>query len=165
MVEYRGYGESGGEPDEEGLQLDAQAGLDFLWSRSDIDRGRIFAFGRSLGGAVAVALGRRNPRRLRGLLIENTFTSVRAMAEPIFPLLKYLPSWAADAMLTSHWPTAAHLRLLGCAECGGPGGPGERGASNGGSGRRGGHLPILFLVRHQGPLLPSPVFPGLGPLW
>lgn len=58
MVEYRGYGESSGEPHEDGLQLDAQAALDFLWDEGKngtIDRRQIFAFGRSLGGAVCAS--------------------------------------------------------------------------------------------------------------
>ena len=39
-----------------GLYLDAQAGLDFLRSRQDIDQRKIIVFGRSLGGAVAIRL-------------------------------------------------------------------------------------------------------------
>lgn len=39
-----------------GLYLDAQAGLQYLLERRDIDRRKIIVFGRSLGGAVAVHL-------------------------------------------------------------------------------------------------------------
>ena len=39
-----------------GLYLDAEAGLDFLLSRRDIDKRKIILFGRSLGGAVAIYL-------------------------------------------------------------------------------------------------------------
>ena len=39
-----------------GLYLDAQAGLDFLLSRRDIDHRKFIVFGRSLGGAVAIYL-------------------------------------------------------------------------------------------------------------
>ena len=39
-----------------GLYLDAQAALNWLHSRRDIDRRRIILFGRSLGGAVAIYL-------------------------------------------------------------------------------------------------------------
>jgi hypothetical protein len=31
QVEYRGYGHSDGSPSEDGLYLDAQAALDYLW--------------------------------------------------------------------------------------------------------------------------------------
>ena len=91
MVEYRGYGTSEGEPSEDGLKLDAQAALDYLHdARDDVDGRQIFAFGRSLGGAVAIWLAHKNPRRLRGIVIENSFTSVREMATPIFPFLQYI---------------------------------------------------------------------------
>jgi pimeloyl-ACP methyl ester carboxylesterase len=54
-------------------------------------RGRIFAFGRSLGGAVAIWLAHRNPGRLAGLIIENTFAS----GAPL-PRHRCLQSQAAD---------------------------------------------------------------------
>ena len=39
-----------------GLYWDAEAALDFLLMRRDIDRRKIILFGRSLGGAVAIYL-------------------------------------------------------------------------------------------------------------
>ena len=44
-----------------GLYLDAEAGLDFLLTRRDIDRRKIILFGRSLGGAVAIYLAASHP--------------------------------------------------------------------------------------------------------
>lgn len=44
-----------------GLYLDAEAGLDFLLMRRDIDRRKIILFGRSLGGAVAIYLAASHP--------------------------------------------------------------------------------------------------------
>jgi len=38
------------------LKLDADATLEYAQSREDIDNERIFVFGRSLGGAVAIQL-------------------------------------------------------------------------------------------------------------
>ena len=52
LLEYRGYGRSDGTPSEEGLYMDAQAGLDYLSSRSDINPNRIIVFGRSLGETI-----------------------------------------------------------------------------------------------------------------
>lgn len=49
MLEYRGYGLSQGSPSEEGLYMDAQAGIDYLFSRTDINTNEIIVFGRSLG--------------------------------------------------------------------------------------------------------------------
>jgi abhydrolase domain-containing protein 13 len=79
MVEYRGYGNSEGRPSESGLIRDARAALDFLHLRQDINRDRIFVFGRSLGGAVSIALASLESSRICGLLVENTFTSIDDM--------------------------------------------------------------------------------------
>lgn len=49
MLEYRGYGLSQGTPSEEGLYMDARAGIDYLSSRTDINTNEIIVFGRSLG--------------------------------------------------------------------------------------------------------------------
>lgn len=49
MLEYRGYGFSHGSPTEEGLYMDAQAGINFLAGRTDINTNEIIVFGRSLG--------------------------------------------------------------------------------------------------------------------
>jgi pimeloyl-ACP methyl ester carboxylesterase len=109
MVEYRGYGTSEGEPSEDGLKLDAQAALDYLHdARDDVDGRQIFAFGRSLGGAVAIWLAHKNPRRLRGIMIENSFTSIREMAMPIFPFLQFIRACALLVQLQATYDLLAH---------------------------------------------------------
>ena len=54
ILAYRGYGDSEGKPSEEGLKLDAEATLEYVLNRNDVDKDRIFVFGASLGGAVAI---------------------------------------------------------------------------------------------------------------
>lgn len=54
ILAYRGYGDSEGTPSETGLALDAEATLEYALGRDDIDNDRLFVFGRSLGGAVAI---------------------------------------------------------------------------------------------------------------
>jgi len=97
LLEYRGYGRSEGSPSEEGLCMDAQAGLDYLHGRADVDSDRIIVFGRSLGGAVAVDLATRscNKERIAAVLLENTFTSIPDIARLLFPFraIKCLPVW------------------------------------------------------------------------
>ncbi|GAU33169.1 hypothetical protein TSUD_206280 [Trifolium subterraneum] len=89
MLSYRGYGESDGYPSQHGITKDAQAALDHLSRRSDIDTSRIIVFGRSLGGAVGAVLTRNNPDKVAGLILENTFTSILDMAGVLLPFLKY----------------------------------------------------------------------------
>lgn len=97
MVEYRGYGLSDGTPGEEGMYLDAQAALDFLLSRPDINHDMIIVFGRSLGGAVAVDLSCHPEyrKRVAALILENTFTCIPETARVLFNVwvIRLLPNW------------------------------------------------------------------------
>eukprot|EP00033_Pygsuia_biforma_P002287 GCRY01002532.1.p1 GENE.GCRY01002532.1~~GCRY01002532.1.p1 ORF type:complete len:315 (+),score=54.51 GCRY01002532.1:303-1247(+) len=110
LLEYRGYGFSEGPfPTEEGLIKDAIAGLDYLFhQRTDIDSNKIFVFGRSLGGAVAIQAAAAPDYRAKiaGLIVENTFTSVSAMVDSLFPpYLAALKKW----LLRLHWASDHHL--------------------------------------------------------
>ncbi|XP_066562259.1 protein ABHD13 isoform X2 [Amia ocellicauda] len=95
LVDYRGYGKSEGEPSEDGLYLDAEAVLDYVMTRSDIDKTKIILFGRSLGGAVAIHLASGNPHRIAAIMVENTFLSIPHMASTLFSFfpMRYLPLW------------------------------------------------------------------------
>ena len=81
MLEYRGYGLSTGSPDEAGLIIDAQTAYDYLRSRSETRDNEIVVFGQSLGGAVGVQLvaKNQNDKKLIGLILENTFLSMRKL--------------------------------------------------------------------------------------
>lgn len=95
LVDYRGYGKSEGEASEEGLYLDSEAVLDYVMSRPDLDKTKIFLFGRSLGGAVAIHLASEHAHRVSALVVENTFLSIPHMASTLFSFLpaRYLPLW------------------------------------------------------------------------
>jgi abhydrolase domain-containing protein 13 len=87
IVSYRGYGESEGEPSEEGLYKDADAALTWLQECKDVDKNKILIFGRSLGGAVAIFLSSKRGGEVAGTILENTFTSIGDMADLLFPVL------------------------------------------------------------------------------
>lgn len=89
MLSYRGYGASDGYPSQQGITRDAQAALDHLSQRTDIDTSQIVVFGRSLGGAVGVVVTKNNPDKVAALILENTFTSILDMAGVLLPFLKY----------------------------------------------------------------------------
>lgn len=78
LVEYPGYGRSGGSPTEASITDTMLAAHDALAARPDIDVSRLVAYGRSLGGAAACALASR--RNVAALVLESSFTSVRDMA-------------------------------------------------------------------------------------
>lgn len=106
IVEYRGYGRSTGIPSESGLQIDSQTALEYLLNRPDINHRKIFVFGRSLGGAVAVDLASRNSDRLAALVVENSFTSVPDMVDVVLPALRYFKflsrnQWSSEEKIKS----------------------------------------------------------------
>ena len=77
LVDYRGYGQSGGTPDEAGVYLDGMAVYDAVAARS-VRAEDVVLFGRSLGGAVAIETALRRPAG--ALVLESVFRSVRALA-------------------------------------------------------------------------------------
>ena len=56
IFDYRGYGNSGGKPNEQGTYRDAEAAWRYLTEKRHIPGCRIVLFGESLGGAVAAWL-------------------------------------------------------------------------------------------------------------
>ena len=82
LAEYRGYGRSAGSPTQERITSDFVAFYDLLVSRPEVDADRIVFHGRSLGGGAVCALV--TERRPAALILESTFTSVRAMARRMF---------------------------------------------------------------------------------
>ena len=84
LLDYRGYGASEGAPSEAALTADARMLYDH--ARTLIGpSGRIFAFGRSLGSGVAVALAASRP--LAGVVLVTPFDSAVAVAERYYPFL------------------------------------------------------------------------------
>eukprot|EP00471_Norrisiella_sphaerica_P006726 CAMPEP_0184478550 /NCGR_PEP_ID=MMETSP0113_2-20130426/546_1 /TAXON_ID=91329 /ORGANISM="Norrisiella sphaerica, Strain BC52" /LENGTH=297 /DNA_ID=CAMNT_0026856385 /DNA_START=252 /DNA_END=1145 /DNA_ORIENTATION=- len=99
VIDYRGYGNSSGSPSEAGLILDAKAALDYLSERAPVDNKKIVVFGRSLGGAVAIALTAKYQEKIHGLIIENTFTRIDDMATVLFSRIAKIKKEKADILL------------------------------------------------------------------
>ena len=131
MLEYRGYGLSTGTPDERGLQIDAQAGLDWIREHPETRGTKIVVYGQSLGGAVGIHLVSKNQAAgdIEGMVLENTFLSIRKMIpswaslclpdiflltfSSVFPPAKYIASfchqrWESEQML----PTITDIPIL-----------------------------------------------------
>ena len=99
LVSYRGYGLSEGSPGEAALISDALQWFDHAVGLSDVDPKRIFAFGRSLGSGVAVALAAERP--LAGVILSTPFDSLAAVAKRYY---WYLP---VDWMLKHRFDSIA----------------------------------------------------------
>jgi fermentation-respiration switch protein FrsA (DUF1100 family) len=78
ILEYPGYGGAPGEPSEHSITEVALGAYD--WAKGDprVDSTRIVAYGRSLGGGAAARLAPERP--IAALILESSFTSVRAFA-------------------------------------------------------------------------------------
>jgi len=89
------------------LNLDADAVLQYLDQHPKLTNSRKIAFGRSLGGAVSVALAHRFPKQVHGLILENTFMSVSSMVDVLMPAVAPLKDlvlrikWDSDAKISS----------------------------------------------------------------
>jgi fermentation-respiration switch protein FrsA (DUF1100 family) len=105
VVDYPGYGASGGRASEAGLYAAAQVAYDALLARPEIDRTRVFLYGRSLGSAVATHLAAHRP--VAGLVLESPFTSARGMSRRHYALV---PSF----LLRLRLDNLATMRRLRC---------------------------------------------------
>ncbi|HYE02229.1 MAG TPA: alpha/beta hydrolase [Phycisphaerales bacterium] len=78
LVEYRGYGRSGGSPSQARIVEDSVRFIDLVSARPEIDPARLVYHGRSLGSGFAAQVTVRRPPR--ALVLESPFTSVAAFA-------------------------------------------------------------------------------------
>jgi fermentation-respiration switch protein FrsA (DUF1100 family) len=83
--DYRGYGRSGGLPDEVGIMQDARAARDWLCERTGTQPDDLIIMGFSLGGGVAVDLAAKDGAK--GLVLWSTFSNVPETAAYHYPWL------------------------------------------------------------------------------
>ena len=100
LVNYRGYGASGGKPSETALVSDAAEVFDWAAKRPEVDASRVALHGRSLGTGVAVQLAAARPARC--VVLTSPFGSAVDVAREIYP---WLP---VGAMLRHPFDSATH---------------------------------------------------------
>lgn len=83
--DYRGYGHSKGQPHENNVINDARNAQLWLAEQTQTAPADIVLFGRSLGGAVTVALAAEYPTH--GLILDRTFSTLADAATYNFPWL------------------------------------------------------------------------------
>jgi fermentation-respiration switch protein FrsA (DUF1100 family) len=113
VVGYRGYGYSEGEPSEEGIMLDSEAVIDYMLKEENeittmIDQSNVYIFGRSLGGAVAIYIAEKLKPQVKGIILENTFSSMGDMVDHLFPFLKRFKNF----LLRNKWPSNERIKNL-----------------------------------------------------
>ncbi|KIJ15799.1 hypothetical protein PAXINDRAFT_162855 [Paxillus involutus ATCC 200175] len=107
MLSYRGYGHSEGTPSEAGLCIDAQTALDYITSHAYLQKTPIILYGQSIGGAVAIHLASRNPTKIAGLILENTFTNLPRLVPYALPILSPL-----SFLCHQKWDSASKIPLI-----------------------------------------------------
>lgn len=83
ILDYRGYGQSTGEPDIPGALRDVRVGLE--WVADNHEKPPVFLLGQSLGGGLAIVLAERWQTQdqtppLQGMILDSTFSGFRAIA-------------------------------------------------------------------------------------
>jgi len=85
IIDYRGYGQSGGKTTESGLYRDADAAWRYLIEDRGLSASDIVLFGRSLGASVAARLAAQH--RPMALIVESSFSSIPDIAQELYPWL------------------------------------------------------------------------------
>jgi uncharacterized protein len=83
--DYRGFGESDGNPSEAGLYKDAIAVYNYLTLTKNVPPEKIIIYGHSLGTGVAIELATRVPAA--ALVVEAGYQSVPEVAHQLYPFL------------------------------------------------------------------------------
>ncbi|TWI66233.1 hypothetical protein IP91_02045 [Pseudoduganella lurida] len=81
-MNYRGYGDSRGEPGEEFMIDDGCMLYDWLCARRDVDAKRVAVVGRSLGSGVAVQVAKERP--VQSVVLITPYDSIVAIAQRKF---------------------------------------------------------------------------------
>lgn len=110
VVDYRGYGRSGGRPSFAALVADAHPVAAHFHAALD-ERGMSaprFLMGRSLGGYPAVELAARRPDRFRGLILESAAANLRRL---IARFAVPVPAAVAEPLIAAHDAKIASITL------------------------------------------------------
>ncbi|UCH83362.1 MAG: alpha/beta hydrolase [Candidatus Latescibacterota bacterium] len=106
IIDYRGYGKSGGTVSEDGTYLDARAAYRYLLEEEAIDPGRVLFFGRSLGGSIAVELATHHEPQ--ALILESCYPSLADVGQRAY---RWLP---VRQLLKIRYDSSARIKQLSC---------------------------------------------------
>ncbi|TFH46774.1 MAG: alpha/beta hydrolase, partial [Lysobacterales bacterium] len=106
IIDYSGFGQSGGTPSERQTYEDALLAWQHLTDSRGLAPERIVIFGRSLGAGVATWLATQVTPA--GLVLESSFTSLPALAS------KYYPMFPVRWLARIHYDNAERLPTVAC---------------------------------------------------
>jgi pimeloyl-ACP methyl ester carboxylesterase len=96
VYDYRGYGQSKGNPTVESICSDGDAAYEFLIRDKGYHPEHVILYGQSLGCAVACHVS--NNHRAAALILQSGFASLRHVAFEHFPLLRRAPALVPNAL-------------------------------------------------------------------
>ena len=99
LVEYPGYGRSGGRPNERSITAAVVAAFDYLNAQPQVDAERIVAYGRSIGGGAACAVAAVRP--VAALVLESSFTRLADLMPRFVPRALMLDRFDNLAVIAS----------------------------------------------------------------
>ncbi|PHS56923.1 MAG: alpha/beta hydrolase [Sulfurimonas sp.] len=85
IFDYRGYGNSEGETNEQNTYDDARSAWNYLLNNKKIKAEDIIIFGRSLGGTIAANLA--SSLKAKAIILESTFTTAKEFASDVYPFV------------------------------------------------------------------------------
>ncbi len=106
LVDYRGYGRSGGRPSEQGFYSDARAAYGYVVGERGTAGEELVLIGNSLGAAVAAHLAAERP--VGGVVLTGAFRSVPSLAGSIY---RWMPD-RAFRWSTNRFDAELHLRQV-----------------------------------------------------
>jgi uncharacterized protein len=108
LIDYRGYGRSPGNfPNEQQVYQDAEASWRYLTQTRKISPQRLFIYGHSLGGAIAINLATQHSDAA-GLIVQSSFTSIRDMVN----LTNRYSIFPVDLLLTQQFDSLSKVPVL-----------------------------------------------------
>ncbi len=85
MIDYRGYGQSSGEPSVEGVKYDAKAAYSFAADHTEQNGTKLLIHGHSMGSLLAAYLA--ETREAAGYILESPITNADDLTSNIVPRL------------------------------------------------------------------------------
>ncbi len=82
--------------------------LQYIFSRQDIDKTKIFLHGRSLGGAVVNYVMTHTDYPVAGVILENTFTSIADLVDIMFPKISFMKKF----IQRNFWPSIDRVNQI-----------------------------------------------------
>jgi uncharacterized protein len=105
-ADYRGYGESEGNPDEEGINRDVEAFYRYVVDSLRVSPARVVVYGFSLGTGPAAELASRE--QVGGLVLEAPYRSLPDLGQGMYP---YLP---VSLVMKTRFATIEKIDRVAC---------------------------------------------------